>query len=307
MAVSGFSVVFSCWRGWGRWLLLLSVLSSLLSGCAVQQTIANRVADQLATQSAGSENDLELAREASAFYLKFSESLLKQTPEHDGLAQAVAAGFTQYAYAFVSQPADELESRDAKAAAALRERAAKLYRRGRDHALTALERHHPTLRQQLGQPTASLTLTPQQVGLAYWAAASWGGLISLSKDDPDTVADLPLAIRLAEIAYAAQPEFGQGSLASLLGTFESARPNGNARKALAYFDQAIALGAGQQAGALVSKAEGHAQPRQDRALFGQLLQQALALRDAPDSPYTLQNEVMRRRARWLLQNADDLF
>jgi hypothetical protein len=29
------------------------------------------------------------------------------------------------------------------------------------------------------------------VALAYWGAAAWGGLISLSKDDPDTVADLP--------------------------------------------------------------------------------------------------------------------
>lgn len=291
-----------------RWLVLpLLSLLLLLSGCAVQQTIANRVADQLATQGSGSENDPELAREASAFYLKFSESLLKQTPEHDGLAQAVAAGFTQYAYAFVSQPADELESRDAKAAAALRERAAKLYRRGRDHALTALERHYPTLRQQLALPAPAIPLMPEHAGLAYWAAASWGGLISLSKDDPDTVADLPLAIRLAETAYAAQPEFGQGSLASLLGTFESARPNGSANKALAYFDQAIALNAGQQAGALVSKAEGYALPRQDRPLFTQLLQQALAIHEPPGSPHTLQNEVMRRRARWLLLNTDDLF
>jgi hypothetical protein len=33
----------------------------------------------------------------------------------------------------------------------------------------------------------------------------------------------------------------------------------------------------------------------------------LAIKDEAGSPLTLQNEVMRRRARWLLEKADDLF
>ncbi|MBP6203137.1 MAG: hypothetical protein KA435_08785, partial [Azonexus sp.] len=55
------------------------------------------------------------------------------------------------------------------------------------------------------------------------------------------------------------------------------------------------------------KAEGYAQPAGDRALFESLLQQAVAIKDAPDSPQALQNEVMRRRAAWLLEQAPDLF
>ena len=35
--------------------------------------------------------------------------------------------------------------------------------------------------------------------------------------------------------------------------------------------------------------------------------QAIAVQDSPASPHALANEVMRRRARWLLGNADDLF
>lgn len=288
--------------------IILSVLSVLsgLSGCAVEQAALHRVADQLAVQESGTENDPELARDAAAFYLKLSESLLHQTPDHVGLAQSTAAGFTRYAYAFVCQPADELESHDAKAAAALRVRAAKLYRRARDHALKALARHYPDLQQALATH-APVKLSSDHVGLAYWAAASWGGLISLSKDDPETVADLPLAMRLAALAWAVQPDFGQGSLEGLMGTFESVRPGGSARRALAHFDRAIVLADGQQAGALLGKAESYALPHHDRAGFEHLLQQAIALQDAPGSPYALQNEIMRRRARWLLQNADDLF
>ena len=76
---------------------------------------------------------------------------------------------------------------------------------------------------------------------------------------------------------------------------------------MSYFDQSIAQSAGRSAGAYLAKAEGHALPAGDRALFDQLLQQALAIKDEAGSSLTLQNEVMRRRARWLLEKTDDLF
>jgi hypothetical protein len=46
--------------------------------------------------------DLGLARNAAAFYLKLSESVQQQTPSHTTLAVAVGSGFTQYAFAFVA-------------------------------------------------------------------------------------------------------------------------------------------------------------------------------------------------------------
>ena len=60
-------------------------------------------------------------------------------------------------------------------------------------------------------------------------------------------------------------------------------------------------------GMLRGKAEGIAQPAGDKAAFLALLQQAVAVKDAPGSPLALSNEVMRRRARWLIESADDLF
>lgn len=292
--------------------LLLPVSAALVlavSGCAPRQLISGSIADELATQSQGAENDVELVREASAFYLKFSESILRQQPGHQGLASAVSAGYTQYAYAFVAGDAEQIEAKDAKAAERLRQRAAKLYQRARQHALKALEEEQPGFAVALAsrQPGAWPKLRKEQVGLAYWAAAAWGGWISLSKDEPDVVADLPLAIRLAELAWALDPTWGDGALTSLLGSFEAGRSAGSAQRALSYFDQGIAQSAGRSAGAYLAKAEGHAQPAGDRALFEQLLHLALAIKDEAGSPLTLQNEVMRRRARWLLEKADDLF
>lgn len=271
--------------------------------------VVGSIADELAGQGQASENDLDLAREASAFYLKLSESVLRNDPGHRALAESVAGGFTQYAYAFVAFEADRIEAKDARSAERLRRRAAQLYRRAHRHAMAALEKENPGFALALSAPPAAdqPKLLPAQVGLAYWAAASWGGWISLSKDDPDVVADLPQAVRLAQLAWQTDPSWGQGALTGLLATFEAARPGGSQKQALAWFDQAIVQGGGKSAGALVGKAEGYAQPAGDRALFENLLKQAMAIKDAPESQQALQNEVMRRRAAWLLEQAPDLF
>ena len=281
-------------------------MSFLFSGCAVHPFVVDQTAQALSAQPMSSEDDLQLAREASAFYLKFSESILKETPGHLKLAESVSAGFTQYAYAFVAFDAEKIDAKNPKAAAQMRERAARLYARAHRHAMVALERSHPGFSDALRKPDAKnpLQLTKVQVPLAYWAAASLGGWISMSKDDPDLVADLPLSMRLAELAWQTDPTYGQGALASLMGTLEAAKVGGSRSKAQGYFDQAIALGQGKEAGPLVAKAEGVALPAEDRKQFEQLLQQALAISQASRS---LQNEVMRERAQWLLSSVDELF
>jgi predicted anti-sigma-YlaC factor YlaD len=264
------------------------------------------VATEIATQRADDEEDLGLAREASAFYLKFSESLLKSVPDNLPLSVSVSAGYTQYAYAFVQFEADRLESRDAKAAQKLRDRARLLYLRAHRHAMLALERMSPGFARKLASPIQAEwpELLADQVEISYWAAASWGGLIALSKDDPDTVADFPLAMRLATLVWKKQPEFGAGSIAGLMGTFESARPGGTASKAGFYFDRAIALSEGKSASSYVAKAEGFALPAGDRASFEELLRKAISISALERN---LTNSAMRERAMWLLDSADDLF
>ena len=287
-------------------LACISLVVMALGACSPRLLIVQGAADELASQGQAEEEDLVLAREASAFYLKLSESVLRQTPGHQKLAESVAAGFTQYAFAFVSFEAERVEATDVKAAQKLRERAARLYRRAHRHAMDALAQRSPGFAQALASadPQQWPRIDASEVGLAYWAAASWGGFIALSKDDPETVADLPLAIRLAQLAWARDPQHGDGALASLMGSFEAARPGGDRRQAERYFDQAIASSRDHRAGALVAKAEAIALPAADRPTFEALLRQAL---QASAQRRDLSNEVMRERAQWLLDSADDLF
>jgi hypothetical protein len=268
--------------------------------------IIQSVADELASQGQSVEDDLVLAREASAFYLKLSESLLAQGPGNLKLAEAVAGGFTQYAFAFVAFEAERIDAKDPRAAQKLRERAARLYLRAHRHAMAALEQRRPGFARAMAsrEPASWPALNDDEIGVAYWAAASWGGFISLSKDNPDVVADLPLAIRLARLAWEKHPDFGNGALASLMGSFEAARPGGSRQRAAEFFDKAIAASAGKSAGAYVAMAESIALPAGDRPAFEALLHSAL---DSSKAEHSLPNAVMGERAQWLLDSADDLF
>lgn len=274
-----------------------------LAGCAPQRLLINGVADQLAAQAATSEEDLQLARDAAPFHLKLSESVLRQAPDHAALAEAVAAGFTQYSFAFVAAEAERLESRDARGALRLRQRAARLYERAQRHALAALEAREPALVRALAGPGPLPPPRPEHVGLAYWGAAAWGAAIALSTDRPEAVAELPRAVRLAQAAFAADPAHGRGSLAVLLGRFELARPGGTAATAERYFTRAEAAGAGLAA--LLARAESIAQPAGDREAFESLLRRALAL--PMPTPPTLEQQVLRERAAWLIDTVDDRF
>lgn len=280
----------------------LLVLS--LSACSVRQQLIRQAADEMSQQSV-EEEDIGLAREASAFYLKLAESLLRSVPGHVALAQSVTSGLTQYAYAFLSNEADRLESHSLAQAQALRERAARMFERAQKQGWVALTLRHPGLASQLlSMDLKALRLQPDEVGLAYWTAAAWGGQISLSKDIPDVVADLPLVVNLATLAWQTNPAYGDGSLASLMGTLELARPGGSPSRALAYWDQAIEISRGQSPGPFVAKAEGWAVEQQDRTAFEAWLNKAI---EVSQGKRDLSSQIMRERAVWLLRHADDIF
>ena len=287
-------------------LIALALLAGALAACSPRYLIVQSLGNELAGQGRAVEEDPGLAREASAFYLKLSESLLKESPGNTKLAESVCAGLSQYAFAFVAFEAEKLAASDANAAYRMNERAKRLYLRAHRHAMAALELSMPGFAAQLALPNQKQwpALPREQVGLAYWAAASWGGFISLSKDVPDAVADLPLAYRLAGLAWKQDPHYGDGGLASLMGSFEAAIPGGSLAKATEFFDAAIADSAGMSAGPFVAKAESVALAQGQRPEFERLLQKAVA---ASDLRRDLANEVMRERAQWLLKTADDLF
>lgn len=273
-----------------------------------------RLADALAASGGAvrSDDDPELIRDAAPFNLKLTETLLAENPQHEGLLLSACSGFTQYAYAFVQQDAEEAESRDLEESRRLRERARKLYLRARGYGLKGLEARHPGFESALkGNPQAAAAQATQaDVPFLYWTAAAWASAISLSKDKPDVVADLPAPEALIDRALFLDEAYDAGAIHVFLVTYEMSRPggaSGAAGRARRHYDRAVQLSGGLMAAPHVALAEAVCVKEQDRAEFQATLEKALAIDVDAKPEWRLMNLISQRRAQWLLARADELF
>src|SRR5258706_11160482 len=195
----------------------LAVLAAaLISGCSIQQLVVDRMGDALARGGGAyaADADLELVGTATPFGLKLMESLIAESPRHQGLLTAAARGFTQYAYAYVEIPADETEDRDLAAAYAARTRARKLYLRARDYGLRSLESFHPGFTERLGRdPEGALAAArAEDVASLYWTAVAWGAAISLGKDDVASLSGLAPMRLMARRALELDDGYDHGAI-----------------------------------------------------------------------------------------------
>jgi predicted anti-sigma-YlaC factor YlaD len=293
--------------------LLIVVASS--TGCSIKKIAISKLGDSLASQSTSSfasDDDPELVGGALPFALKLMEGLLDQVPNHRGLLFATSSGFTQYSYVWVQQPADEIEQVDVERAKIMRLRARNLYLRARDYGIRGLEVKHRGFGAALRRDPKSAVLVARKIDvpLLYWTAASWGAAISVSKDDPDLVADQLIVEALIDRSLQLDPGFDNGAIHNFLITYESARQGAKGDftvRSREHFNVAVELTGGQLASPYVSMAEAVSVSKQDRTEFESLLKRALAIDTNVRPEWRLNNKVMQRRARWLLSQEDDLF
>jgi predicted anti-sigma-YlaC factor YlaD len=296
-------------------LLVAGATLFLYSGCSIKGMAIRQLGKAL-SEGTGSafaeESDLKFAGEAVPFSLKLVESLLHEQPDNADLLLAAASGFTQYCYVWVQQPADFLESEDFAAAQAERERARAFYLRAHRYARRALDAAHPHFAATFARdPNAGAALLGQdQVPLMYWAAASLGGAVSLSKTDPAMIARQPEIEALLDRASALDPDWSDGALHELHMAYETVRPGvgpEGVQRVREHFARAIDLQDGKRASPFVSLAESISVQEQNRAEFINLLERALAIDPERTPANRLGNIAMQERARWLLDRVDELF
>ena len=288
-------------------------LSAPTTSCSINRMVANGVGNAISKgpDVFGSDEDPELVRDAIPFGLKTMESLLQTVPRHRGLLLTACKGFTEYAYAFVQAPADEIESTDYARATAMRERALKLFLRARDYGLRGLAVNNRGIDQQLH-------LAPQQavgrlrvadVPTLYWTAAAWGLAISLGKDRAELLADLPAVRALIERAVQLDEGFEGGALHEAMIVLDALPPamGGSPERARRHFERAIALSHGVHASPYLTYAQSVSVMTQNRSEFHELLEKALAVDPDRDSTQRLANLITQRRARFLLTREDDFF
>ena len=295
---------------WGC--LLLACLAG--GGCSVHRYALNKASDAVAQSGTtyASDDDPELVKAAAPFGLKLTESLLAENPQHLGLLTSAASGFTQYSYAFVQAEADETEAQNFAAAEAMRVRARRLYLRAQGYGLRGLEVKHPGFGKALSAnpKVAVRAATKADVPLLYWTAAAWASAISLSKDNPGLVGQIPAMEALMDRALELDESYDNGAIHTFMISYEMSRSGGAgdpAARARQHFDRAMVLSKGTAAAPLVALAEAVTIQKQDVKEFESLLNQALAINPDADPATRLENTVMQRRARWLLSRKSELF
>ncbi len=286
-------------------------------GCAttVKRMAVNSLAEALASGDGtvySGDNSPYLIKEATPFGLKLMETLLQEVPTNEKLLLALASGFTQYAFAFVKQDADEIEEENLEKALGVRDEARKLLLRARDYALRSLELKYPGFRDKLFKdPTNVLAkVSKADVPQLYWTGASWGAAISISKDDTNIIGDLPIVEALMERALALDESYDNGAIHGFFISYEMSRladAEENAARARKHFERAVELSKGQNAGFYVGMAEAVSVTLQNRKEFEELLNTALAIDVDKDPKLRLANTIFQNRARWLLARVDRLF
>jgi predicted anti-sigma-YlaC factor YlaD len=295
--------------------LIALAMVALGSGCSIKRFAVNQVGNALASGGATftSDDDPDLVADAIPFGLKMYESLLAESPRHAGLLLAAAQGFTEYSFAFVDSRIDEANEENLGRANALRDRARRLYLRAWRYGMRGLEARHRGFGAALDEDaaTALARADKRDVPMLYWTAAARGLAISLSKDNPEMIAELPLVEMLVERVAQLDEGFENGAVPEFLITFEAARTDLSAEEQRQlmrrHFERALELSHGKRAGTYVSYAENVCLPAQNSVEFKTMLQKALAIDPDSDPEHRLANLVAQRRARWLLGHLDELF
>jgi len=302
---------------------VLLLLGFFTAGC-IKKAAVNSLADQLAegaSKALSNDEDLDLVGDAMPFALKLMEVLHYQAPDNVSLHEALAAGFVQYGMVYVQFPAEQQKYDDFAAYRAGIDRARKLYLRGSAYALAGMELLHPGFGALLaGDHEAALAMaTRDDLGMLYWLGAARLAAISNSRENPELIGELPLAIAIIDRCYDLDPDWNEGAILELLISLEPSRPmtsllargmdptRSGVDRAREHFERSLELSGGVKASPYISLATSTCIKSQDRARFVELMNEALAvdIQESPDD--RLANTYAQKKAQFLLDHIDDLF
>jgi predicted anti-sigma-YlaC factor YlaD len=296
--------------------ITIALFTVLISACSPKRYAINTVGDMLATGDSvyESDDDIIFIGEALPFSLKLVESLLIESPEHRGLLLTASRGYVLYAYAYIHYEAELASLVDVENARALRRRAKKFYLRGLAYGIRDLNLSSPGFEKALlTDPVQAVLQIPMSfsesdVPYLYWSAAALGLAISVSKNDPATLARMPEVEAMLNRALTLDEAWDRGTLHEFKIAWAAAQRTGASESILRqHFMRALELSNGERASLFVALAEAVSVSNQDRQEFQSLLETALAVNPDADPGHRLMNAIAHRRARWLLNRIDHLF
>lgn len=290
---------------------MCTIALTLINGCSINKWAVNRVADMLSSDGGtvfSGDDDPELIADALPFALKVYESLLQSTPDNTELLLATGRTFIMYANAFVDTPASMLPDEDFEQSSKMKMRAKRLYLRGRDYILKALEIRHDRFT-DIDEALLN-KMEIDDVPYLYWAAAGWMAALSADPFDMRLTVSRPKALALMERAFELDEAFQKGAIHEFFISYYGSLPaslGGSKEKALFHFNRALELSGGLNAGPYVALAGSIAVNEQNVEDFINLLNKALEIDPDSNPENRLANILSMRKARWMLDHLEDYF
>lgn len=296
----------------------LAVVILLISSCSINKLVVDVLTDTLTGGEEESsvftkDDDPQLVGDALPFILKLYEALLEENPQNIKLLLTTGSGFIMYANTFVHSEAEMLPPEEYERKEALTKRAKKLYLRGRDYLLKALEIKYPGFKRSLSENNFDQALNPvkkEDVPLLYWCAAGWFGAIAIDVFDLRLTIDLKKAEVIMERAYQLDPDFNNGAIHEFYIMYYSSLPEGmggDKEKARYHFGKAVELTEGMSASPYIALATTLCIKNQDVEEFKELLNRALEIDPDANPENRLINIINQRKARWYLKHIEDFF
>ena len=239
------------------------------------------------------------------------EAKIAQNPVDSNLLLEAVSELTIYSYAFLMEQADREIVKNYHQGRNLYNRAQNIFNRAKDYGLRGIKLQYPEFDSLMtATKMESFPFKRKDVPFLYWTAAAWGGAISASKGDLAYIVEIPKVGWLLERALEAEPEWNKGAIYSAMISYSMKRPNqggGGEKQARMYFKKALDISAGKASSPYVTLAEVVSTFNQDREEFEDLLKKALIIDIDIDPELKLSNIIAQSRARWLLEQKEELF
>lgn len=298
-------------------LLFVAFLMPLLSSCDLQRLTVDQTADVFYDGSVAidREPDPQLAREAIPASLKTLETFLVSAPDNPKLLELLAKGYYSYAFAFLEGDLEraQVEFAEEETIETLRRRCVIHYLRARDYGFRLLD--NPELEQaardgDIEKLEAELdNVDKEDVPGLFWAGYGWASAINLNQGDTDMVGSLTTVEVMMKRVEQLDTDYFAGGVLYFFGVFYASRPpmfGGKPELAKEYFERAMESHGEANQMIPFLYARFYAPAVQDRELFVEKMH-GVATAEVDDYPdLRLNNEVARERARFWLENMDEL-
>ncbi len=273
------------------------ILFLIFSGCTT--VVVNYVVDP-AVDNLQQQTDLELVCEGAPAYLLIIDSLIVSNPESARMLMAGTQAYIAYAAAL--------------AACGRPERSAELSIKAKNYGLALLSLY-PEFKKNMAKPVdefqeALSGFKKSDVPALFWGGYGWANYILYQNGSPSSIADLFKIEQIMLKVLELDPLYYHGAVHLFLGVYYGSRPaiyGGKPEESRKHFEEGLSICSRHYLPVHVAYAEYYARNTLNRELFEKLLQEVLdfPLKRRPD--LSLSNQIAKRRAKKLLDQADTYF